>query len=217
MNSYNHYYRDHFKATFSEKDVRTDLKWFFSQWQYINSKSKIAKGEQILEIGSGLGGIYKFLLDKENYTGLELDKEAVNFTDSYFQTNSFLNCSFEDFKTKLTFNKIFAIEVLEHFENPLENIKKIHFMLKKSGQFIGTTPYPYRKNVLADQTHNFVLHPENWKRLFLKNGFNDVKLFPMSFIPYLWRINKAFNPVLPFYCPFTKTISTVLIVATKTS
>ena len=94
-------------------------------------------------------------------------------------------------------------------------IEKISDLLEDGGIFIGTSPYPYKKNVLADETHNFVLHPENWKRLFLDNGFKSVETFPMSFLPSLWRINKNFNIKLPLYLPFKYFISTCLIIAKK--
>ncbi len=81
--------------------------------------------------------------------------------------------------------------------------------------FIGSSPDPYKKNVLADKTHNFVLHPENWKRLFLNNLFKNVDIYPMSFLPFLWRINKHLNIKLPFYIPFKYFISTCLIIAKK--
>ena len=116
---------------------------------------------------------------------------------------------------KKKFDYIFAIEVLEHLDNPKEGIAKIHNLLNNQGMFIGTSPYPFKKNIDADRTHNFVLHPENWKRLFLNEGFSNVNLYPMSFFPSLWRISRYVNIKIPFYLPFKHFISTCLIIAKK--
>lgn len=185
MDKYKNYFRQHYKADFSRKDIKKEQKWFFSQWDFILSKISIRQEDKILEIGSGLGGIYKFLENKNNYTGIEVDPEAVRFTNNFFKTNCFQNTSLEVYRAKSKFDLIFAIEVLEHFENLLENIKKINKLLAKGGTFIGTSPYPFAKNIYADETHNYVLHPENWKVLFKKAGFAKVSTFPMSFLPFL--------------------------------
>lgn len=212
---YINYFRDHYDAGFTKNDIKREEKWFYSQWKFINSIVKIDENDKILEIGSGLGGIYKFLKNKNKYIGIELDKEATMFTNNYFKTNCFKNISIEEFNSEDKFKYIFAIEVLEHFDDVFANIRKIYSLLENHGIFIGTSPYPYKKNVYADKTHLFVLHPENWKRLFLNAGFSKVSLYRMSFVPFLWRIGKYLNPVLPFYNPINKTIATCLIIAER--
>jgi len=214
-NNYKNYFKEHYKSTFSEKDVINYQKWFYSQYRFIQLKIKPIGN--IIEIGSGLGSFYSFLSkkDQENYLGLELDADAKNFANYYFKSEAFLNKSLEELKHERKSNVIYAFEVLEHLDNPMFGIKKIFNILENGGVFIGTSPYPYKRNVLGDKTHNFVLHPENWKRLFLNNGFKKVDIFPMSFFPYLWRINKHLNIRLPFYIPFKYFISTCLIIAIK--
>lgn len=110
---------------------------------------------------------------------------------------------------------VFAFEVLEHLDNPYEAIIKIHKLLKKEGYFIGTTPYPFKKNIYADSTHRYILHPENWKKLFIEAGFSEVKLIPMSFLPFIWRLNKYINVRLPFYISLPSMISTCLLICKK--
>jgi 2-polyprenyl-3-methyl-5-hydroxy-6-metoxy-1,4-benzoquinol methylase len=197
------------------QDILNYQKWFYSQHRFIESKIK-SRGD-ILEIGSGLGGFYSLLSqeDQKHYLGLELDVDSVNFANSYFKSGAFLNKSLEEFEQRDKFDVVYAFEVLEHLNNPMVGIEKISDLLEDGGVFVGTSPYPYKKNVLADETHNFVLHPENWKRLFLDNGFKSVEIFTMSFLPSLWRINKNFNIRLPFYLPFKYFISTCLIIAKK--
>jgi len=47
------------------------------------------------------------------------------------------------------------------------------------------------------------------------NGFRSVKLYPMSFFPFLWRVHSGLNIRLPLFLPFSHFISTCLIVAEK--
>lgn len=217
QSQYKNYFKNHYKSSFSLKDLYLYEKWFFAQIKFIQSKVDIFPDRRVLEIGSGFGGFYNMLekKQKENYIGIELDEEAVSFANAHFNTKNFLNVSLEDFNKEDLNDYIFAFEVLEHLDNPIESVEKIHSLLKKDGIFIGTSPFPFKKNILADNTHNFVLHPENWRRLFRNRGFEEVNCFPMSFIPFIFRINKEINIRIPFYVPFSYFISTALIIAKK--
>lgn len=216
-NKYKNYFRNKEKSDLSKQNILDYQKWFFPQYQFILSKVPLEKFKNILEIGSGLGGFYSFLSKKnqKNYIGLELDNSTAQFANSHFNTKSFLNISLEKYRSDVLSDVVFAFEVLEHLDSPLLGIAKIYKLLNENGLFIGTSPYPYYKNIVADDTHNFVLHPENWKRLFLNSGFAHCDIYPMSFIPYLWRINKYLNVRFPFYIPFPYFISTCLIIAKK--
>lgn len=215
--NYQGYFKNHYKSTLSESDITTYTKWFHTQWRIIKRNLIITPETRILEIGSGFGGVYEFLRREgtTNYLGIELDDEIVSFANSHFKTNVFHVTSIEDLEDTRGFDLIFAFEVLEHIENPSAAIEKITSLLKPGGTFCGTTPYPYKKNVLADSTHLSVLHPLNWKRLFEQADFTSVSLRPLSFFPVLWRINKVMNLRLPIFLPFTGFISTCLIIATK--
>lgn len=214
---YKGYFRKHYGASFSEKDIENYRKWFCPQWQFINSKIKIKKSSRILELGSGLGGFYSLLDNSKPYIGLELDQEAVNFANKYFDKRCFKNASIENFASESKFDFIFAFEVLEHLTNSLATIQKIYNLLDNKGIFVGTTPYPFPKNISADATHTFVLHPENWKKILLESGFKKVRTFPMSFFPYIWRAFPKLNILLPFYIPTPGFISTSLLIAEKGS
>jgi SAM-dependent methyltransferase len=218
MNQYANYFRDHFNIAISEKDIVTYHQWFQPQWNFLNRKVKLTKKTRVLEIGSGIGGFYSFLrpiIDTKNYVGLEMDSKACAFTNMFFRTKNFKNQSIESFSTKTPLDFIFAFEVLEHLENPNKAIQKISVLLDKKGVFVGTSPYPYRKNIYADETHRYVLHPSNWKKLFEEHEFTSVETYPMSFFPYLWRISSTINLRIPFYIPFPYCISTTLIIAQK--
>lgn len=216
MNKYTNYFADHYKVDFSQKEIDTYAEWFSAQLRYITSKVKLKQKANVLEIGSGFGGFYNMLdTYRFTYTGLEMDPKAVTFANLHFKTKSFKNTPIEKYTTKEAYKYVFAFEVLEHLENPKNVIRKIHSLLGKRGVFIGTSPYPFAKNVYADETHTYVLHPENWKKLFLDNGFSAVETYPMSFLPFLWRVHRNLNVLLPFYFPIKHIISTSLIIARK--
>lgn len=214
--NYKNYFRDHYRSAFTEKDISLYKKWFYAQWNFINSKLKINQKDNVLEIGSAMGGFYSYLKEKtSNYTGVEVDGEMVQFTNKYFKKELFVNTKIEDVTTTNKYDYVFAFEVLEHLEDPMGVVKKIKNMLHKNGTFCGTSPYPYDKNVIIDKTHLFVLHPKSWERLFLYNGFKSVEIYPMSYLPVLWKINKHMNIRIPFYIPIPGVISTCLIIAKK--
>jgi 2-polyprenyl-3-methyl-5-hydroxy-6-metoxy-1,4-benzoquinol methylase len=146
-NRYHNYFKNHYKSTFSERDIFNYRKWFYSQYHFIESRLKIKPEGNILEIGSGFGGFYSFLSkDKQkNYLGLELDTDSANFANSFFDTEVFLNKSLEEFGVKKVISTIYAFEVLEHLDNPIQCIKKIADLLHNEGTFIGSSPYPYKK------------------------------------------------------------------------
>lgn len=214
MNEYNNYFKVHYNITFSEDDILNYSKWFNSQFNFIKRYIKDIDNATILEIWSWFWWFYKFIENKWDYTWLEIDRDVCQFSNNRFW-NKFLNVSIEDFQTKKKYDYIFAFEVLEHLNDPIWVIKKINNLLKDWWIFIWTSPYPFKKNILADDTHLFVLHPLNWKRLFIKNWFNEVKTYPMSFLPFLRRINKYFNLILNTYIPINWFISTTLIFSKK--
>ena len=217
MENYNGYFKKHYQYTFTQKDIDDYCKWMFAQYKFINNKINLDDNKNILEIGSGFGGWYNILDKPKHYKGIDVDKEVVNEANIFYKTNIFKHKKIEDVDDTEKYKYIFAFEVLEHLENPSLAVKNIYNLLdnKQDSFFVGTTPYPYKKNILADDTHLSVLHPFNWERIFKNNGFTDVKMYPMTYLPYLWRINQNLNFRIPFFLPFKNIISTCLVIAKK--
>lgn len=218
-NDYQSYFKKHYKSTFLKKDLDIQKIWLSPQWNYINKMVPFNKGQSVFEMGCGLGYFYQFLHDAEitKYDGIDLDHAAVEFCKSIFPNANFFCSNVEDFLTTRPefYDRILSFEVLEHVDDPFSVVEKIYSSLKVDGIFIGTSPYPYLKNVLADKTHQYVLHPMSWKLFFERAGFREVQTYPMSFIPYLWRKAPDFHKVLPFYVPLPYFVSTSLIIAKK--
>jgi len=199
--------------TISERDIELRVRWSYAQSTGLFKRLHLRPEHKLLEVGSGLGSLYSNLPYKGNYMGLEIDERAASFTNHYFHTQCFVNMSIEEFPEDEQFDFIFAFEVLEHLRDPLGAIEKILRLLRPGGSFCGTSPYPYRRYVAADTTHLFLLHPENWARLFKVAGFRKVQVQPASYLPLLWRISKRANRAIPFYIPVRNVLSTSLIIA----
>jgi 2-polyprenyl-3-methyl-5-hydroxy-6-metoxy-1,4-benzoquinol methylase len=215
---FDNYFETHAGNKLSLEDTIFHARFVESQLKIIDANTPLSKlrDDDTLEIGSGIGRLYYLLKNRgfTKYTGLELDQAACDFTNNCFG-KYFIRKPVEEFTPddgKL-FKSIWAFEVLEHVENPTQVINKISKLLSPGGVFIGTTPYPFAKNIISDRTHISVLHPTNWQRLFKNAGFTDIYIRPMTFIPLLWRINPKLNFVLPFYLPGFKLVSTTLIIA----
>lgn len=215
--SYKDYYKNHYKSTFTKADIDEWVKWFDSQWRFINKKTRLKRKMRVLEIGPGFGGFYHVLQQhgSHEYLGLDLDPDIVKFTNKFYKTTVFKYKSIEDLRDNKGFDLIVAFEVLEHVENPGNVANKISKLLKPGGMFIGTTPYPFRRNIISDATHISVLHPENWRRVFNYGGFRQVQVFPMSYLPFLWRLHSKLNIRIPFFLPIRGLVSTSLIIAKK--
>jgi len=217
--AYKDYFKTHYKYDSYQEGVDSYQKWFHGQWKFMETKVDIATSAKFLEVGSGAGGFYGLIkkagYNVKQYTGLELDVDATEFANQHYQVECFKNVSLEKFSSEGFFDFVFAFEVLEHLSDPLSDLNKISNLLGSNGTLVATSPFPFKKNILADKTHLFVLHPENWKRLLHMAGFSEVSLYPMSFIPYLWRLDKRINRVVPIYIPFSNWISTCLIIARK--
>lgn len=218
MNNWDNYFLSHYRPIgngWSIRDLDKYMRWYFSWMNYIEKKCPILqKKARIFEIGSAVGAVAALLHDRgHDVIGSDISDLMVKTANKLCAPVRFVHCDIQkgiSFKKK--FDAIMGFEVLEHVPNLRRALSNIRGSLRKGGYFIGTTPYPYHKNYL-DRTHVNVKYPYLWKQLFLKNGFSNVRLLPMSFLPFLWRISKYMNPVLPFYISWPFFVSTTLIIA----
>ena len=172
--------------------VKEDLFSFLKKLQFQKLSQKIAKhfhkDTKLLEIGFGNGQLLLALKEKgcENLYGCD-------FTDRVFPNlkNSGIKLAvsnLEDFpfnETKETFDGIIMNNVIEHFINPFEVLKKCRNNLTKGGKIILITPnsnsldFSLFKKYWAGfhaPRHTFIFNDENIKSLSKKLGFSGVSI-----------------------------------------
>jgi 2-polyprenyl-3-methyl-5-hydroxy-6-metoxy-1,4-benzoquinol methylase len=190
-------------------------KWYVSWLSYINLFVPIfTPGLTAFEFGSGIGAVASLLHDHGvDITGSDISQKAVYIANKLVPQVKFIMRDVEKgIPNGRTYDRVFAFEVLEHVHNIEKAMVTIKKQLKNGGYFIGTTPYPYKKNLL-DPTHVSIHKPIFWKELFEKHGFREVIVRPMSCLPYIWKFHPLLHPIIPFYIPFPYFVSTTLIVA----
>lgn len=219
-NKWDEYFSNYYHPvgeTWGVRDVAKYSKWYFSWINYIERHCRIfQKRLRIFEIGSAIGAVAKLLHERDHMVvGSDISRKMVAIANDVCRPVPFIRCDIQmAIPSKTKFDVIMAFEVLEHIPKLKKALQNIRASLLPGGYFIGTSPYPYSKNYL-DRTHVFVANPNVWKKLFLENGFTQVKTLPMSFLPVVWRLSKMTNPVLPFYIPLPFFVSTTLIIAKK--
>ncbi len=222
---YQGYFKNHVKAGFDLESVKKEAQFVESQLRLVSHLIGLSDlgAQSVLEVGSGLGRLY-YLLTRDyglkKYQGIEIDEQAAQFTNSAFGPHFLCQSLRELSASQAVFDQAWAFEVFEHLEDPVASLSQLFGLLKPGGLLVASSPYPYKMNILSDKTHLFVLHPQNWKRLLEKAGFEVLCLRPMTFLPYLWRIHPRLNAVLPFYFGGVdwlsfNLVSTTLMIAKK--
>jgi SAM-dependent methyltransferase len=116
-------------------------RWMFSQLKpFVNGR--------ILEIGSGIGNISKFLADSNvNFQMSDIRDQYIDYLKSKFPENSTLKIDlvhpeFEfAYKDLLSsYDLVFALNVLEHIENDSLALQNMQRLLKPGGQLFILVP-----------------------------------------------------------------------------
>jgi 2-polyprenyl-6-hydroxyphenyl methylase/3-demethylubiquinone-9 3-methyltransferase len=95
-----------------------------------------SKGENILDVGCGLGTLTDFLnvSQKKKYLGIDISEKAIKKAKEYKKA-SFKNVEFDEFKTTKKFNIIVFGEVLYSMDE-VKTFNKVLNLLSKDGKII---------------------------------------------------------------------------------
>jgi len=212
--NWNGYFKKNQKRSFSKRELSFQEIWMEGQFNFINKNINIDIKEDILEVGAGIGTLLSVMKKRgfKNLFATEMDQEAAEFIKKEHGLEV-ITTPLEKYPFKeKKFDKIIALEVLEHLNDPLGALKIARDLLKEDGVLIATTPPPYTKN-LIDETHLFVLPPICWERIIKKAGFKEVKIKPVSFLPYLYKKSKKFAIGIPLSIKAPGIVTTNLIIA----
>lgn len=212
---YSHYQPE--KKEWGRDDLNKYRRWYKTWIPFIENTLEISfHSKKVLELGCGIGAVSTLLFDSgATVTGSDIARVMVDHAKQLSPEISFMTYDImKPFPHPHTFDCVFAFEVLEHIPQLAVALKNIHNLLERGGWFIGSTPYPYSKNMI-DPTHVNVHLPTFWKTLFISSGFSSVETYPMSFLPFFWRTPLSFPFILPFNISWKYIVSTTLIVAKK--
>jgi 2-polyprenyl-3-methyl-5-hydroxy-6-metoxy-1,4-benzoquinol methylase len=170
---------------FNSKNNNFIAKILFSPLKFMIRGTKIEKNKNILDIGSGSGQfLYEMKESGMNVWGVEpgdFDNKGNKKYNLNIKNSDLIKAKYQ----KEFFDVITMNHVLEHLNNPEENIKEVHRILKNKGNFIIGIPNSnslaykiFKKNwhQLDIPRHLFNYSNKNVRILLEKNGFKIYKI-----------------------------------------
>ena len=148
------------------------------------------KPGKILDVGCGPGWILSSLNDNWEKHGVEISKFASNHASKF--GNIFCG-TLDDYEEK-GFDVVIMNHVIEHIEDPISAIIKIHTLLKKGGKLILGTPdfdsgaarrYGSNFRLLHDPTHVSLFSSDSMHRFLRDFGFH-IKSVEYPFFDTIW-------------------------------
>ncbi|OGK30660.1 hypothetical protein A3F29_00235 [Candidatus Roizmanbacteria bacterium RIFCSPHIGHO2_12_FULL_33_9] len=212
------YFTKQFNAVgdFGEVALKRNKHWFAGQLAFFEKHFSVSfkKAKKILEVGCAIGGIADIFDEKgAKVWAVDISDYAIKKAKKLSPKIKFMVCDVQkEIPIDERFDLIFAFEVLEHLENPLLGLVNIRKALDKGGKLVATTPYPFKKYIEIN-THVSVLEPGKWMELMKRAGFKKIKSQPVTFVPFLYRLNPRLNIILPFNSNLPFINSTVFYVA----
>ena len=175
INYYNEYGRDDYLSPLTIKRYNEILDTF----------EKYRQNNRLLDVGCGIG----YFLEEAQKRGWEV--YGTEYTDRAIEICR--EKGFQTHKGKLdtanypleSFDVITSFEVLEHINNPVEEVQNFHKLLRKGGLMYLTTPnfnslLRYRLksnyNVITFPEHLCYYTPKTLNRLFTRNQFIKKKV-----------------------------------------
>ncbi|WVH09074.1 MAG: hypothetical protein EoVTN8_395 [Fluviibacter phosphoraccumulans EoVTN8] len=210
------YFKEQYKLNDPEKAFNRFARSQYSIFKKLNRIAPINYKDFVVEVGSGYGGILNNILHHtKNACSIEPSKFLSKFLMDKFKVDVYdTPIELTDFPSE-SIDKIYMFEVLEHLKSPIQTLETMFSWIKPGGYLIGTTPFPFLRDIIGDSTHLFVLHPKNWERHFINCGFVVDAMGPATLIPYVHRFNRVFSINLPLYIPFSPFVSTTYFVLRK--
>lgn len=183
-------------GTFSKKDLKRSINWFTGWINFLDKYVSLKNGDHksALEIGCSIGGAAN-ILAKNGFavTATDISEYAIKRAKKLSpQITFFINDIEKSLPDKKQYNVVLGFEVIEHLHDPELGIRNMYKALKKGGYVICSTQYPY-PFAFEEPTHISVKHPKDWKKIFSKAGFKNVKTMRATYIPFLYRYHSFFS------------------------
>jgi 2-polyprenyl-3-methyl-5-hydroxy-6-metoxy-1,4-benzoquinol methylase len=174
----------HYETTYSRNDYLSDIT-VKRYHELLDGFEPYKRTGKLLDIGSGIG----HFLNEAKKRGWEV--YGTEYTDEAIQKCEALGIRMQQGKLdpswyeESSFDVVTSIEVLEHINNPVEEIRNISRILRPGGLFYFTTPnFNSIERYLVKSEYNVIHYPEHLsyytKRtvdyLLRNNGFKKLRL-----------------------------------------
>lgn len=183
------YHGQYFKSTYEDEKKLSKRFNFVKKLSLKNSDNKNrvnrinsiikSKNYKLLDIGSGIGiFLYEMKKKKWNVTGIETDKNFVNFANKKYKLN--VNCvDLFKFKNKKKFDLITFNKVLEHVKFPIKMLNFSKNFLKSNGIIYIELPSISAKKNGKNREEFFIEHHQVFSKDSLKYLLNKARLVPI--------------------------------------
>ncbi len=187
--------------------ARVSFKKYSQYWWSNRFYAKLAlkhgpKSGRVLEVGTGLGHLLLWLVDRYQCTGTDINAFALQEARRNVPRAEFVEQSAEDLNACAdgSFQVVIAKHVVEHLPEPEKGIAEMSRVLADGGLLILATPNldsPMRKRKkenwigYQDKTHISLKPPSEWLSLLRKYGLQPRRIFSDGF----W--DAPYVPLLP--------------------
>ncbi|MBP7901432.1 MAG: class I SAM-dependent methyltransferase [Spirochaetes bacterium] len=193
-------------ADYSYFDERKTEKYCAYVWKSrIRNIRKYVKEGSFIDIGCSFGLFLKYASKYFKTYGIEISKHSSDYAKK--NSNSIIeNISWDKYVSKIKFNCVTMIEVIEHVSSPREILSKVYDMLDTGGiAVIQTADMEAHQAIDAGENYHYYLpghlsyfSERNLSELLLSTGFKKVKVFrPVDFPLYakLLKSRGEFNKI----------------------
>ena len=141
------------KETISDKDkVKHSLlllseRYNYNHWIYNNIKNFI--GNNILEVGAGIGNITDFIILRDKLTLIDIDQSYIDYLNAKysFRNQSNFNVFRADIQniepsplSETKYDTVICLNILEHLENDRKAVENMISLLQPAGRLIILVP-----------------------------------------------------------------------------
>lgn len=194
------------KNIYKEYEETEDIVYLNSQKQRIKTAEedlkkilKLKKRGDLLDIGCNIGLFMDVAKNFFNVEGVELSKWSYNIAKK--KKHKLYNKPLNQIKFNKKYDVITLYGVIEHFENPYNELKKINDIMKDNGLLVvytgnvdGILPKILKKKWLWYQgMHFFFFSKKTLKKLIEKCGFEIIKIQHHTTYMHLFSLGIGFK------------------------